>query len=104
MNLGKRVRVYRNLRRKDYSIMDLTTKRVVGHFATVWLDDVRFVVSEAGRNRAIREGQRNVHAFAEGTLSAVSTATRDPNGYVRVTYNPFHGPFFTRAALGGIPV
>jgi hypothetical protein len=62
--------VYRNLNRADgpwYSIMQ--SNRVVGHARFVCLGGgVRFVVKDAGRQRALREGVKNVHAFVVGRV------------------------------------
>lgn len=41
---------------------------VVGHASAVLLTGVRFIVRESGRQRVIREGRKNVHAFVEGEL------------------------------------
>ena len=63
-------KVYFNLHKKVWSIMTKTPKgwRVTGHAARLVLRDVRFVVSQAGRERTVREGRKNVHAFAIGTI------------------------------------
>ncbi len=60
------VRVYRNLRKNVYSIMDPSTRRVIGHASNLVLRDVRFIVQEGGRQRVLRDKQKNVHAFIEG--------------------------------------
>lgn len=64
-----KVKVYRNLHNGLYSIQRLG--RVIGHAQRVALTNTTFVVSEAGRQRVIREGKKNVHAFAQGDLAEV---------------------------------
>lgn len=69
-----KVRVYYNLHKACWSIkaMEGPLKgRVVAHAAGVALMDARTVVSQAGRERVIREGKKNVHAFIEGQVTAV---------------------------------
>lgn len=72
-----KVRVYRNLRRTSaaggpvYSIVQ--SGLVVAHSDALMLSggrhDCTFVVQRRGRERARREGRRNVHAFVEGKIS-----------------------------------
>lgn len=66
--LSKPVDVYRNLNKSGvwYSIRQ--DGRVIAHAQTVVLINVKFVVGEAGRQRVLKTGRRNVHAFARGTL------------------------------------
>lgn len=45
--------------------------RVVAHAKGVALDDARTIVSQAGRERVLREGRKNVHAYIEGYIHAV---------------------------------
>jgi hypothetical protein len=55
----------------------------------VTLSDVTFAVSQAGRERVLREGRKNVHAFVVGTLE-----TPRPIDGVAVAYNPRRAPGF----------
>lgn len=66
-----RVFVYFNLHRKLWSIKALEGPhkgRVLGHASYLDLRDVQWKVSEAGRQRVLRERKKNVHAGAVGTL------------------------------------
>ena len=68
-----KVDVYRNLHNGMYSIKSReagTRGLVIAHADRVWLNDVEFIVSEAGRNRVLREKKKYVHAFVRGTLSS----------------------------------
>lgn len=67
-----RVMVYFNLHKRCFSIKALEGAdkgRVVAHARAVSLTDVTFKVSEAGRQRVIREKAKNVHAGAVGSLA-----------------------------------
>lgn len=63
-----RVQVYRNLHKKCYSVRSKATGRVIAHVDEINLKKVRFIVQEGGRQRVIREGRKNVHAFIEGEI------------------------------------
>lgn len=88
------VRVYYNLHRHTFSIQHKTPKgwRVRAYADEVMLKDVTFTVSEKGRQRVIREGRKNVHAYVVGTL--VDTL---PECEVDVTYNPYKYSSFVEA-------
>lgn len=90
-----RVRVHYHLRKKVWSIIDPKTRLVIRHADTVTLADARFRVSEAGRQRCLRDKTRNVHAWVEGELLATGnrlTATAEKTA----RYNPFiAGHFFS---------
>ena len=75
-----KVDVYRNLHNGMYSIKSReagTRGLVIAHADRVWLNDVQFVVSEAGRARVLREKKKYVHAFVRGTLSSFFGMVRD---------------------------
>lgn len=101
------VRVYRNLHRHCLSVQTRTPKgwRVTNHVQAITLDDVTFKVSEAGRQRCLREGRKNVHAFAIGTLDArvLPGAVATVNDAWSISYNPHRAPTFERR-LDGMPV
>lgn len=64
------VKVFRNLTKGCYSIQARGPKgfRTVAHADSVMLDDVIFKVSEAGRQRVLETGKKQVHAFVCGEL------------------------------------
>lgn len=75
-----KVRVFRNLTRGCLSLqghMPGKGWRTVAHASEVLLEDVRFVVSMAGRLRTVRTGRKCVHAWAEGHLTTWRGQTRD---------------------------
>lgn len=96
-----KVFVYFNLHKKCWSVKALEGERkgrVVMHTYELTLRDVTFKVSEAGRQRVLREQRKNVHAGAVGTLC-------DPihrENWERVSYNPYKAGHFSDA--NGNPV
>lgn len=78
-----RVAVYYNLHKHCLSV---THKgRVVKHVQSIRLSNVEFKVRQGGRERVIREGRKNVHAFIVGDLTEESM----PEHTRLVTYNPY---------------
>ena len=70
-----KVYAYFNLHKKLWSLrgMDGSEKGyVLAHASNVELSDCTFKVSESGRERVIREQQKNVHAGIVGTLIGFS--------------------------------
>jgi hypothetical protein len=88
-----KVRVYYNLHKHMLSIQSKGENgwRVISHESSVALREVKFKVSEAGRQRVLREKQKNVHAFIEGTLVQ---GDEEISADTPVSYNPYRGPFF----------
>lgn len=62
------VDVYKNLHNSLWSIRDVKTNLVVGYAKTVELKDCKLIVCEAGRQRVLREKQKNVHAYVRGSI------------------------------------
>lgn len=89
-----KVFIYFNLHRKLFSVKALEGKskgRVVAHVDSAMVYGATFKVSEAGRQRVLREKRKNVHAgvvgewFGGGQLLAGHMArTATP-----ITYNPY---------------
>lgn len=92
-------KVYFNLHRRGWSIKNPATGRVENKGTTtpvVVLTGVVFKVSEAGRQRVIREQRKNVHSYAVGTV----TEGEFPNATVPVSYNPYKAGHFVRKDTG----
>lgn len=105
----KRVFAYRNLRRKCWSIR--LRGRVVGHANRVVLRDCELRVSEAGRQRVLRDRQKNVHAGVWGILCWAEEGEPklgegrvqiNKAAIVRATYDPYTMPSFR--LLDGTPI
>lgn len=110
--VGQKVQVYRNLTRSCYSLRQ--NGKVIGHLDGLILSDCTFRVSQAGRNRVLREKRKNVHAFVEGTLcigrlqvegnrvtiGSTKSLKSNPlwplftNSFSKVSYNPYEFPYF----------
>lgn len=93
-----KVFVYYNLRKKCFSVKSLegiNKGRVVKHASSVILTNVTFKVSEAGRQRVLRNKQKGVHAGAQGTLCSTDIpfawVTSKPRS---ATYNPYRDKTF----------
>ena len=86
---GKRVDVYWNLHKHCWSVR--YKGKVVAHLDTVGLEDVQYIVQPAGRQRVLREGRKNVHAFARGRFSYFAEAVATYLDYEcqLTTYNPY---------------
>lgn len=81
------VQVYFNLHKKCWSLRDKKTRRVIDHKQELVLTHCKFHVSEAGRQRVIREKRKNVHAWCEGWLQPDVVPRADFGLPVR--YNPY---------------
>lgn len=82
----QKVMVYKNLHNGLFSIRQ--NGLVVAHVESVTLYNVKFAISESGRQKVIREGQKNVHAFITGFIESVNNCftINDKNA---ITYNPY---------------
>lgn len=87
------VLVYRNLQRKGvwYSIIQYGW--VVGHTESILLFNVDFIVQLGGRNRTLKQGVKNVHAFAKGTLGVDVDLRCDGLGH-KAGYDPKLSRYF----------
>ena len=71
----ERYEVYKNLHKDCWSIRETKSKRVVGHADSVQLFQVKYKVSQAGRERVLKDQRKNVHAVVEGEIVSVSGFT-----------------------------
>ena len=91
-----KVDVYWNINKKCFSIKDCKTGKVTGYTDAIRLVKAQFIVRKAGRDRVIREQQKNVHAFVRGYIEAKATIT--PTSEIRgASYNPYkRGSFYDK--------
>lgn len=97
-------KVYKNLRSNKYSIKDAQSNMVVGYADVVCMCNCEFKVSEKGRQRVLREKQKNVHAYVVGEIHSVQGFESRNDGEIvlkevgneclhkwmeRFTYNPY---------------
>ncbi len=119
-----KVFVYFNLHRKCWSIKALDgclKGRVIAHADKVLVRDVTFKVSEAGRQRVIREQRKNVHAGVVGELDGADGTWRDGSciGWddfnrryeryakrsgMQVSYNPYKWATFVYKLMPEMPI
>ena len=93
VDINRRVYVYRNLHRNCWSIRQGGIVRVHAHFLS--LTRARFHVSEAGRQRVIREQRKNVHAGISGIIGARKDwFVRNGCELSEVIYDPYTMPTF----------
>ena len=91
--VGKKAEVWFNLHNFMWSVR--TGGKVVLHTDYIELADVVFRINEGGRQRVLRDREKNVHAFAVGTVLDYSLSpddaplTADPAFNTEVTYNPY---------------
>lgn len=91
------IRVYYNFRRKLFSVQAKVNNKwvVVEHTNNIVLRNAIFKVSEAGRQRVLKQKRKNVHAFIIGErfpFIPKSFVYRD-----EISYNPYKGPNFVIA-------
>jgi hypothetical protein len=101
-----RALIYFNLHRRCFSVKDLSTGLVIAHADTVVLRNVVTKVSEAGRQRVLREKRKNVHAGLVGEVVSLDKPAQVDVFSRRASYNPYKGAtfFFTddgSACVGG---
>lgn len=92
LTTGDPVSIYWNLHRNVFSVLARSGPqrgRVVAHVDSFTLNEVTFVVRNAGRQRVLREQRKNVHAFVTGSWMAPNEATGTP-----VRYNPYTAGHF----------
>jgi hypothetical protein len=88
LTLSQEVFVYRNLNRgRLFSIKDKKTGLVIAHADKFRIENVKCKISEAGRQRVIRERRKNVH----GQLLGIFTGECEMNieELVEVYYDPY---------------
>ena len=97
IDASKKVRVYFNLHKNLFSVQQKNNKGnwvVVAHKFGIALKDLTFKVSEAGRQRVLKEKKKNVHAFIEGFVD--DNFAMPPRKFHQVHYNPYKfNSFFT---------
>ena len=108
--MDKNVRIYWNLHKGQWSIQDKKSGLVVGRQPEVFLEGAyfeptydkrgktikpKFKVRQGGRLRVLKEGNKNVHAFAEGWYPSTWISPKHYGEEGRsVTYNPYKNDTF----------
>jgi len=103
-----KVSIYRNLHNGLISIKSASSGLVLGHAQSVDIAWADFVVNEAGRQRVLKDRQKNVHAYVKGlllntrgfksykgrSLGPVYGALDTIHKVTIVSYNPYKAPHF----------
>lgn len=93
-----RVEAYWNLHKECISFRERGGK--VQHAESLQLENVKFAVQPAGREKVLREKRKNVHAFVRGEVMSVGQGIPPQGKWVRVTYNPYLYDSFVIAETG----
>lgn len=87
-----------NLNEGGWSVADYTGPnafgKIVCHADQLTMEEVVFVVNEAGHNRCLQEGRRNVHAWVVGKICSLDIPITNTKGTQEVTFNPYRLPHF----------
>ena len=95
IDISQPVRVYRNVTKNCFSVEQKVNKRwkVLAHVPSVYLTNVEYKVSEASRQRVLKEKRKNVHARLTGYISSVrdleDAIIWEDKTFNRVWYNPY---------------
>lgn len=105
-------RAYYNLHRHCWSLQHKRRNeqgklgwKVIDHASELIVRNPEFKVSEAGRQRVLREQRKNVHAYVEGMVALTShDRTRSPfeecSDWEQVRYNPYETSEFVYVSDG----
>lgn len=97
---GRVTSCYFNLHNHHWSMQQRGL--VIGHAEQLMAEDCSFIVRPSGRKRVLKEGKKNVHAFAKSKhWQVTSLFERDDAfkfyeslGFVDISYNPFKAGHF----------
>ncbi len=104
--MADRVRIYRNLHKGSLSVKDWdrqsdTYGKVIDRPNTYFLAHPSFIVSQAGRDRVLREKRKNVHAYVQGhpvkgyrKAVLLQRHRFNPKKGKQVFYNPYKNKHF----------
>ena len=95
---------YRNLHKKGviYSVKNTKTNKVIDWVENIVLKDVELKVSQAGRNRVLKEKRKNVHAGVKGTIFTIPLS--EDLKWEKAYYNPYKYNSFVDSELEPIYV
>ena len=93
----KRVALYYNLHKECWSVQSREKPdygKVIAHVDEALLFDAKYVVRQTGRNKVLKEGRKNVHAFVVGTWIPFEIISSLQMKLKHVKYNPYkHSEF-----------
>lgn len=101
--IDMRVRVYFNLHKKVFSVLDKKTGRVSFYAKILFMKDVKYIVKESGRKRVLRDKVKNVHAYIEGDI--LNESPIDIDLPLKIRYNPYeHESFIVLSDSTNTPI
>jgi hypothetical protein len=104
-NQNDRFRIYRNLTKGCFSVLkyskDKKGFRLHEHVDEFVAIDVSFKINESGRQRVIRDKQKNVHAFAECSKYLKNIGLNGIDKLKEISYNPYIKAQFYDKQSGG---
>jgi hypothetical protein len=94
--------VYLNLHKKSWSVRSREKDnygKIYAHRKIVIIKNPIFVVNEGGRQRVLREKQKNIHAFVRGELVSADETYAELKSFpldraTHVAYNPYQSATF----------
>lgn len=94
-HINQQVEVYQNLNKGLWSIRAKIDGKwkVVGHVDHLTLQPTKFTVRKSGRERVLREKQKNVHAWIRGYLVDYGQI-RNYDGTTEFHYDPYDCDYF----------
>jgi len=100
---GKWVETYYNLHKHVLSVR--RGGRVQLHTDTLMLEDVKFAVQPAGREKVLKQKRKNVHAFVRGNYEPIKAKdimdlSKSVYNWVKVYYNPYKTKTFVVTKTG----
>ena len=96
LKAGMLVKVYRNLHTGNFSIKCMKSNLIVAHGTDFNLINVQAKVNQSGRERVLREQQKNVHAYLVGEYTEDKTVANN----VELYYNPYKLSSFINKKTG----
>lgn len=92
--MNTKVFAYRNLNHKGvvWSLKDTKTNLVIDRVTVAYFKDAELKISEAGRQRVLKQKNKNVHAGVKGILLKNKPKTK--LSWVHASYNPYKNNTF----------
>lgn len=89
---GQSVRIAYHAVKRCFSIRDAKTRKVIGYTDRIVLRNVCFLVSQAGRERVLKERVKHIHAYVLGLFEQdLQQLSRENEGCDdEAYYNPYN--------------
>ena len=101
IDTDKPVHVYKNLHTGTWSIRQNGIVKI--HTNYICLKDVKYRVGKKGRERVIREGKKNVHAYVCGYICSTEEINQTNKRANPVNYDPYTNETFVISFQYTIP-